>query len=82
MIKPEQLVRGVVGLSPSNQTLVQAMASITNHYTEYLRWLVQADMDNLPNKNYFTAYPNEKRIRPIAVWPYDKSYPILSDEEK
>lgn len=68
-VKPEEFARSVIGLDPSQQRLVKAMMSITDHYTEYIKWLMQADIDKSPNKNYFTDYPEEKRDRYIGVYP-------------
>lgn len=79
--KLEEFARGFIGLDPSEQRLVQAIVPLANHFTEYIRWLVQADIDKSPNKNYYTDYPAEKKDKCIGVYPAsDKSHaPFLSD---
>lgn len=67
--KPKEFVRGLFGLDPSQQRLAKAMMPISSYYTRYIRWLVQADLDGAPNKNYFTSYPKEKITQYISVYP-------------
>lgn len=91
--KPNEFARGIFGLDPSQQRLVKAMTLISNHYTGYIRWLVQADLDGMPDKNYFTGYPKEKITPYISVYPAsDQSHlpyvkgtpglPVAAGEEK
>jgi len=68
-IKPEEFTRMFIGLDPSEQNLVKAMIIITDHYTDYLMWLIQKDIDNSPNKNYFTYYHKEKKNGYPEVYP-------------
>jgi len=70
------LAEAYAGGDPAQQKAVGAMVPITDHYVEYLTWLVQADIGNSSNKNYFTDYPKEKRDKHINVYPAsDKHYP-------
>lgn len=80
-IKPGEMIRSVFGQPPSDQRLIQAMGAISDIYTEYIRWLVEADIDNLPNKNYFIDYPEERRNDDICIFPASEKYhaPFLSD---
>ena len=81
LLNLEEFGRSFAGLDPSTQRLVKAFIPLTNHFTEYIRWLVEADINESQNKNYYTDFPEEKKEKRINVYPAsDKSHlPFLSD---
>lgn len=73
-----EIAEGVAGGDPSEKKVIKAMIPITNHYTEYMRWLVEADLNGTLNKSYYD-YP--KRGGRISIFPAsaDSYLPLISD---
>ncbi len=61
-----EIVEGTIGGDPSEQKIIKAMIPITGHYTEYIRWLVETDINGGINKSY-NDYP--KRNNRILLKP-------------
>jgi hypothetical protein len=58
----------------------RTMIAMTQNYVPFLRWLMEADMDGNPKKNYFVDYPKEKRNKDLLLYPATvKTSPYLTD---
>jgi len=65
----DKFMRSVVGLDPSDKELAKASIAIASHYTKFLVWLIDADINQAPNKNYFSDYPGISENKHIVVYP-------------
>jgi len=83
-LNPVELLRSAFWMDPSPKRLFNAYQNITNHYNNFLIWLLKADMQKSKNKNYFTDYPKNLRDKRVFVFPAaDTLYqPLLSKSTK
>lgn len=75
----DSLARSFAGLDPANKALAKIMNDLGNNYTEFLVWLLRADLEGSERKNFFTDYPENKKDKKFGIYPAsDRSHvPIL-----
>ena len=52
----EAMGRAAISLNPSEQEQIASITQITGHYTKFLKWLIEEDIEGAENKNYFTDF--------------------------
>ncbi|MDD5312902.1 MAG: hypothetical protein PHO26_07715 [Dehalococcoidia bacterium] len=79
-INPSNMAKSFLGMVPrSDEEIVQYMGIMTLHYTEYLKWLMEADLSNNSDKGYY-QYPLENK-RALIV-PVEARYVPLVEESR
>lgn len=57
-------------IDPSPEDIVKNLEFTIDHYTDYIIWLLNKDLEGLPNNNYYEDYLDNRFRSPITVRPF------------
>lgn len=68
------------GLDPNSQEMVGRMAPITDLYLAYNLWLLETDLNNSADKNFFTDYPDREDSFTLYPATDETHVPFVTDK--
>lgn len=69
----ETFVRSFAGGNPTQNELSRAIRGLYAPYSAYLSWMLEQELEESENLNYFTDYPSDVKRNRLAIYPADDS---------